>query len=272
MPISFEFFPPSTGRGRRTLARTAGELGAFSPAFYSVTYGAGGSTRERTFQTVAALRDAGFDAVPHLSWGADSRRDVLALVDAYVALGVERMVVLRGDVPSGIGTGQVRHAEELVRLIRAETDAPLHLEVAAYPEVHPEAPSPRADIEFLRRKVEAGANGCITQYFYNADAYFHFRDRCLAQGLAAPIVPGIMPISNYANLARFSAKAGAEIPRWLGARLDELSGDEAALQAFGIEVVTALCERLLAGDAPGLHFYTLNKPAPTAAVVANLTL
>ena len=271
-PISFEFFPPQTERGRARLNRIAARLGAFSPEFYSVTYGAGGSTRDRTFAAVAGLREAGFNAAPHLSWGSDSEADVLALVGAYAELGVDRLVVLRGDIPSGVGTrSEVRHAEELVRLIRARVDAPLHLEVAAYPEVHPEAPSAAADIEFLKRKVDAGADGCITQYFYNADAYFRFRDRCADHSIAVPIVPGVMPIANYPNLLRFSAKAGAEIPRWLTHRLDELQDDDAALQAFGAEVVTALCERLIDGGAPGLHFYTLNRALPTATIVQNLT-
>ncbi len=270
-PISFEFFPPQTARGRAALTRTAARLEVFAPEFYSVTYGAGGSTRDRTFATVEGLRDAGFDAVPHLSWGSDRREQVLALVDAYVQLGVGRLVVLRGDIPSGIGArSEVRHAVELVRLIRAKVEAPLLLEVAAYPEVHPEAPSAAADIDFLKRKVDAGADGCITQYFYNADAYFRFRDRCAAHGIAVPIVPGVMPIANYPNLVRFSAKAGAEMPRWLTWRLDELQHDDAALQAFGVEVVTGLCERLLANGAPGLHFYTLNRALPTAVIAANL--
>ena len=269
--FSFEFFPPRTARGRTTLIQTARRLGDYSPAFYSVTYGAGGSTRDRTFATVSELRAAGLDAVPHLSWGSDAAEQVLDLVGAYQRQGVERLVVLRGDVPSGVGTkAEIRHAEQLVRLIRARVDAPLVLEVAAYPEVHPEAPSADADIEYLKRKVDAGADGCITQYFYNADAYFYFRDRCVAAGIAVPIVPGIMPISNYDNLVRFSDKAGAEIPRWIRTRLGDLSPDADALGKFGADVVTTLCDRLIAGGAPGLHFYTLNKVGPTAAVVAGL--
>ena len=269
--FSFEFFPPRTARGRTTLIQTAKRLGDYSPAFYSVTYGAGGSTRDRTFATVSELRAAGFDAVPHLSWGSDAAEQVLDLVRAYRRQGVDRLVVLRGDVPSGVGTkAEIRHAEQLVRLIRARVDAPLALEVAAYPEVHPEAPSADADIEYLKRKVDAGADGCITQYFYNADAYFYFRDRCVAAGIAVPIVPGIMPISNYDNLVRFSDKAGAEIPRWIRTRLGDLSPDADALGKFGADVVTTLCDRLIAGGAPGLHFYTLNKVGPTAAVVKGL--
>ncbi|MCY3814571.1 MAG: methylenetetrahydrofolate reductase [NAD(P)H] [Gammaproteobacteria bacterium] len=269
--LSFEFFPPQTPRGRAALIRTARQLGEYNPAFYSVTYGAGGSTRDRTFAAVSELRGAGIEAVPHLSWGSDSAEQVLDLVAAYQRQGVDRLVVLRGDVPSGVGTTrQVRHAEQLVRLIRDRIHAPLVLEVAAYPEVHPEAPSADADIEYLKRKVDAGADGCITQYFYNPDAYFYFLDRCAAAGIAVPIVPGIMPISNYENLVRFSDKAGAEIPRWIRTRLKDSSSDADALGRFGADVVTALCERLVAGGAPGLHFYTLNRAAPTVAVVTRL--
>ena len=271
--ISFEFFPPHTERGRGNLVRTASELAAFQPAFYSVTYGAGGSTRDRTFAAVARLRGEGFDAAPHLSWSDASEEEVLAFVGRYRALGVARLVVLRGDAPSGAGPGAMsRHAEALVRLLRERAPGPLTLHVAAYPEVHPHAPSASADVDFLKRKVAAGADGCITQYFYNAEAYFHFRDRCVAKGIDVPIVPGVMPISNRGNLLRFSERAGADVPRWIRKRLDELDGDAAALGAFGTDVVTTLCERLLAGGAPGLHFYTLNKAFPTAAVARNLHL
>ena len=271
--ISFEFFPPQTPRGRANLVRTAKVLARFRPAFYSVTYGAGGSTRERTFAAVAALRGAGVDAIPHLSWGGDTEEAVVALLGDYLRLGIDRLVALRGDLPSGAGTFRhSRHAESLVRLIRARIDAPLDIEVAAYPEVHPDAPSASADIEFLKGKIDAGANGCITQYFYNAEAYFHFRDRCAAAGIDVPIVPGIMPISNYDTLVRFSAKAGVDIPRWLRRRLDEIQGDGEALLAFGTDVVATLCQRLLDGDAPGLHFYTLNKAPPTEAIAEKIGL
>lgn len=271
MQISFEFFPPRTQRGRANLIRTAERLAHVRPAFYSVTYGAGGTTREGTFAAVSSLLEAGFPVAPHLSWGADSQARVLELVGAYLRLGVCRLVALRGDVPSGVGSGkQIRHAEALVRLIRSEVDAPLALEVAAYPEVHPEAPSAAADIGFLKRKIDAGATGCITQYFYNADGFFHFRDACVAAGIDVPIVPGIMPIANYEKLVRFSDKAGAEIPRWLKMRLEVL--DAAAQREFGAEVVAVLCERLLRGGAPGLHFYTLNQAAPTLAIIDQLQL
>ena len=271
--ISFEFFPPRTERGRANLVRTATALAAFHPAFYSVTYGAGGSTREGTFAAVQRLRAQGFNAAPHLSWSDASEDEVLATVAGYRAIGVERLVVLRGDAPSGAGPGAAsRHAEALVRLLRDRAPGPLTLHVAAYPETHPQAPSASADVDFLKRKVAAGADGCITQYFYNAEAYFDFRERCAAGGINVPIVPGIMPISNRGNLLRFSERAGADVPRWIRKRLDELDGDAAALSAFGTDVVTNLCERLLAGKAPGLHFYTLNKAAPTAAVARNLNL
>ena len=270
MQLSFEFFPPQTVQGRTNLVATAKRLAHFRPRFCSVTYGAGGSTRDRTFAAVSALLDAGLNVAPHLSWGEDEEARILDVIHAYQQLGVDRLVLLRGDLPSGVGTRPFRHAEELVRLVRARIDAPLTLEVAAYPEVHPDAPSAELDIHYLKRKVDAGANGCITQYFYNADSYFYLRDRCAAIGINVPIVPGIMPITNYANLAKFSTRAGAEIPRWIKQRLQDLQNDSGALRSFGTEVVTALCERLLRGGAPGLHFYTLNKAAATEAIAQNL--
>ena len=271
--LSFEFYPPQTDRGRTNLVRTAERLGVLGPAFYSVTYGAGGSTRDRTFAAVERLRTAGLPTTPHLSWGDDDEQRILALIDAYQKLGVRRLVTLRGDVPSGTGAGSaLHHAEELVRFIRERVAAPFELFVAAYPEVHPDAATADSDIEFLKRKVDAGANGCITQYFYNADAYFYFRDRCVAAGIGVPIVPGVMPITNYAKLARFSDKAGAEIPRWIRKRLEGFDDASEALVAFGTDVVSALCERLLHGGAPGMHFYTLNRAAPTLAIARNLGL
>ena len=271
--ISFEFFPPTTPRGRANLVRTAKRLARFKPAFCSVTYGAGGSTRDRTFAAVAALRDDGINAIPHLSRGADEEDAVIALLRRYLRLGAGRVVALRGDLPSGAGSSkQLCSAEGLVRLIRSRIEQPLAIEVAAYPEVHPDAPSATADIGFLKRKVDAGANGCITQYFYNAEAYFHFRDRCSAAGIDVPIVPGVMPITNYGTLARFSAKAGVDIPRWLQRRLDEIQGDPEAVLGFGTDVVSTLCQCLLDGGAPGLHFYTLNNAAPAAAIADRLGL
>ena len=198
---------------------------------------------------------------------------VIALLGDYLELGVARVVALRGDLPSGAGASQQLHsAEGLVRLLRSRIDGPLDIEVAAYPEVHPDAPSATADIDFLKRKVDAGASGCITQYFYNAEAYFHFRDRCSAAGIAVPIVPGVMPITNYETLVKFSAKAGVDIPRWMQRRLDEIQEDAETLLAFGTDVVSTLCQRLLAGGAPGLHFYTLNKAPPTEAIADRLGL
>jgi methylenetetrahydrofolate reductase (NADPH) len=276
--LSFEFFPPNTDKGRHNLLRTWDRLSSRQPEFCSVTYGAGGSTRDRTRATIEALRGAGAPAAPHLSIGMDDDDQVRALLDDYLALGVDRIIALRGDIPSGLGSArQVRYARELVRLIRDHEislgrPGALRIEVAAYPEVHPDAPSPDADLEYLQEKVDAGADGIITQYFYNADAYFDFVDRARGQGINAPIVPGIMPITNYANLVRFSDGCGAEIPRWIRQRLAALQEDDAALKAFGETVVTRLCERLLAGGAPGLHFYTLNQAGPTLALLDRLEL
>jgi len=268
--LSFEFSSPRTPDGRNALLRTAGRLARNEPAYYSVTYGAGGSTRDGTFETVALLRQNGFPAAPHLSIGTDDDRTVLELVDRYRALGVDRIVALRGDTPSGIGsTRNIRYAVELVRLLRRHLGQAIEIEVAAYPEVHPDARSPDADVEFFRGKVAAGANSAITQYFYNADAYFDFVSRA---GVKVPIVPGIMPITNYANLVRFSDKCGAEIPRWIRLRLDALQDDEASLKAFGTDVVSQLCQQLVDGGAPGLHFYTVNLSGPTQAVIDRLRL
>ena len=271
--LSFEFFPPRTAAGGRTLVRTAKSLLQGRAAWCSVTYGAGGSTRDGTFEAVSSLREAGIDIAPHLSWGRDDKEDILDLINRYTAMGINRIVALRGDRPSGVGSGWRGHyAEDLVRLIRERVSVPLAISVAAYPEVHPDAASAKTDLDFLKRKLDAGADTCITQYFYNADAYFHFRDRCEAAGVLAPIVAGIMPITNYRNLVRFSDKCGAEIPRWIRYRLAELDGDEEALADFGADVVTRLCQRLLEGDNPGLHFYTLNRADPTLRVLGNLGL
>jgi methylenetetrahydrofolate reductase (NADPH) len=268
--ISFEFSAPRSDDARAALLRTTQRRSRWQPAYYSVTYGAGGSTRDGTFETVAALRAAGFPAAPHLSIGADNDVAVLELVDRYRALGVDRIVALRGDVPSGFGSMRsVRYASELVSLLRRQEGPTLHIEVAAYPEVHPDAPSPDADIEYFRRKVAAGADAAITQYFYNADAYFDFVARA---DVGVPIVPGIMPITGYANLVRFSDKCGAEIPRWIRTRLAALQNDEDSLKAFGADVVTRLCQQLVDGGAPGLHFYTLNQARPTEAILNRLRL
>ena len=274
--LSFEFFPPKTDRGRANLLRTARRLrqaAGEATEFCSVTYGAGGSTRTGTFEAVRALREGAIDAVPHLSWGADPAAGIRKVLARYRGLGVDRIVALRGDIPSGVGPRkQVHHAVELVRLIREAEDDRFRIEVAAYPEVHPDAPSPDADLDYLKEKVDAGADGCITQYFYHPESYFYFVDRCRARGIDVPIVPGIMPITNHDGLVRFSDACGADIPRWIRLRLAAYRDDEASLGAFGTEVVARLCERLLDGGAPGLHFYTLNKAAPTLAIGENLGL
>ncbi len=271
--ISYEFFPPQTEAGRTRLIETAEALAATDPAYFSVTYGAGGSTRTRTYETVVKLMENGMTTAPHLSWGDDSESTLLSLIEKYRELGVTDMVALRGDPPSGIGsTAHIRRAHSLVNLIRRHFGNTFNLYVAAYPETHPDAISPEGDIRFLRKKIEAGANACITQYFFNADSYFYFIDRCRSHGIETPIVPGIMPITNYEGLVKFSDGCGADIPRWIRTRLAHLADNPEDLLAFGIEVVTNLCERLLNGGAPGIHFYTLNKPHASVQIARNLGL
>jgi len=271
--ISYEFFPPQTEAGRTRLIETAEALAVTDPAYFSVTYGAGGSTRTRTYETVVKLMENGMTTAPHLSWGDDSESTLLSLIEKYRELGVTDMVALRGDPPSGIGsTAHIRRAHSLVNLIRRHFGNTFNLYVAAYPETHPDAISPEGDIRFLRKKIEAGANGCITQYFFNADSYFYFIDRCRSHGIETPIVPGIMPITNYEGLVKFSDGCGADIPRWIRTRLAHLADNPEDLLAFGIEVVTNLCERLLNGGAPGIHFYTLNKPHASVQIARNLGL
>ncbi len=271
--ISYEFFPPQTEAGRTRLIETAGALAATDPAYFSVTYGAGGSTRTRTYETVVKLMENGMTTAPHLSWGDDSESTLVSLIEKYRELGVTDMVALRGDPPSGIGsTAHIRRAHSLVNLIRRHFGNTFNLYVAAYPETHPDAISPEGDIRFLRKKIEAGANACITQYFFNADSYFYFIDRCRSHGIETPIVPGIMPITNYEGLVKFSDGCGADIPRWIRTRLAHLADNPEDLLAFGIEVVTNLCERLLNGGAPGIHFYTLNKPHASVQIARNLGL
>ncbi len=271
--ISYEFFPPQTEAGRTRLIETAEALAATDPAYFSVTYGAGGSTRTRTYETVVKLMENGMTTAPHLSWGDDSESTLLSLIEKYRELGVTDMVALRGDPPSGIGsTAHIRRAHSLVNLIRRHFGNTFNLYVAAYPETHPDAISPEGDIRFLRKKIESGANGCITQYFFNADSYFYFIDRCRSHGIETPIVPGIMPITNYEGLVKFSDGCGADIPRWIRTRLAHLADKPEDLLAFGIEVVTNLCERLLNGGAPGIHFYTLNKPHASVQIARNLGL
>ncbi len=271
--VSFEFFPPRSEGGQESLQRVAGKLAACSPQFFSCTYGAGGSTRDGTRETIRQLLNLGLNAAPHLSIGADSQQEVFELLDGYKAMGVQRIVALRGDVPSGSGRARMVHnAETLVRWIREHSNDHFHVEVAAYPEVHPDGTSPEADLEFFRRKVAAGADSAITQYFFNPYAYYDFLERCSQAGIDVPVVPGIMPITNYEGLLRFSEKCGADVPRWLRQRLEPMQNDETALREFGIEVVTRLCQDLLAAGAPGLHFYTLNRWGASLAVCRNLGL
>ncbi len=265
--LSCEYFPPKTPEGRAKLLAVHEELRVLSPAFSSVTYGAGGSTRQTTRDVVLELKRTGSAVAPHLSFAADDESLVLELLHAYRDNGIRRLVALRGDLPSGIGgMSQMIHASELVRFVRRHTGAHFEIEVAAYPEMHPQARDFDTDLRFLKQKFDAGADSGITQFFYNADAYFHFVQACRAVGIEQPIYPGIMPILNYQNLARFARNCGAEIPRWLHCRLETLQDDEASTQSFAVEFVAGLCRRLLEGGAPGLHFYTMNQAEPTLAI------
>ncbi len=271
--FSCEFFPPKSDEGALKLAAARDRLAALQPAYFSVTYGAGGSTRERTVEAVFAIQDAGLVAAPHISCIGSSRESIRDLLALYRERGIARLVALRGDMPSGMATpGEFRFANELVEFIRAETGDHFVIEVAAYPEYHPQAPNADKDLQNFARKVRAGADGAITQYFYNPDAYFRFVDDCRRLGLDLPIVPGVMPITNYTQLARFSDACGAEIPRWIRRRLEGFGDDRDAIRAFGLEVVTALCRRLLEGGAPGIHFYTMNQAGPTTAIWKALDL
>lgn len=266
--FSMEFFPPKTEEGMLKLKKTRDELGALGPEYFSVTFGAGGSTQQGTMETVLDLKNAGYDVAPHLSCIGSTREEVLNLLKTYMNEGIDRIVALRGDLPSGmgVGIGDFRYANELVQFIREETGDHFFIEVAAYPEIHPQATDAEADLNNFARKVRAGADAAITQYFYNADAYFRFIDECEERGVTIPIVPGIMPITNYEQLARFSDTCGAEIPRWLRKRLEGYDGDLESLRKFGIDITTALCRRLLDGGAPGLHFFTMNQVGPTTAI------
>lgn len=272
---SFEFFPPKTEVGHEKLLVTARRLAECRPDFFSCTYGAGGSTREGTLNTVLTLdRQVGVPTAPHLSCVGDSKAELRALLNTYKDAGIRRIVALRGDLPSGMGlaSGELRYANELVEFIRAETGDHFHIEIAAYPEMHPQARNFEDDLKNFVRKAQAGADSAITQYFFNADSYFHFVERAQKQGVDLPIVPGIMPITNYTSLARFSDACGAEIPRWVRKQLEAYGDDVASLQAFGEQVVTEMCEKLLAGGAPGLHFYALNQAEPSLAIWNNLKL
>jgi methylenetetrahydrofolate reductase (NADPH) len=267
IPVSLEFFPPKTPEGATKLAAARAELYALQPEFCSVTYGAGGSTQAGTLQVVQAIRGEGVVGVPHFTCIGATRASVVETLDAFKSAGVKRLVALRGDLPSGSGSfGEFRYAAELIEQIRRHSGDHFHIEVAAYPETHPQARSPEADLKAFASKVAAGANSAITQMFFNADAYFRFLDEVRAMGITVPVVPGIMPITNSSGLMRFADNTGCEIPRWMRLRLQSFGDDTASIRAFGLEVMAALCDRLIAGGAPSLHFYTMNQAAATLAL------
>ena len=273
--FSIEFFPPKTPEGVEKLRVTRAKLAELHPEYFSVTFGAGGSTQKGTLDTVLEIKREGHDAAPHLSCVGTARDSLRAILSEYKTHGIRRLVALRGDLPSGYGSvdlssGEFRYANELVAFIRAETGDWFHIEVAAYPEMHPQAKSPKDDMRNFAEKVKAGANSAITQYFFNPDAYFRFVDEARKAGVDVPIVPGIMPITNYSQLVRFSDMCGAEIPRWIRLKLASFGDDADSIRAFGLDVVTALCERLLDGGAPGLHFYTLNQSVATISIWKHL--
>ena len=272
--ISFEFFPPKTAESTASLLAAAHHLSDYEPSFMSVTFGAGGSTRSGTIDTVTMLKDkAGVPVAPHLACVGATAEDVSALLENYQAMGINRLVALRGDMPSGmVNAGEFHFASDLVEFIRAKTGDHFHIEVAAYPEFHPQAKSVIDDIANLKRKADAGADSAITQYFFNPDAYFYYLDECGRAGIDIPIVPGIMPITRFTSLARFSDICGAEIPRWIRKRLESYGDDVLSIQEFGLEVVVGMCQQLVEGGAPGLHFYTLNKDKPTVEIITELNL
>lgn len=270
---SFEFFPPKTPEGAEKLVKVRDTLAELNPKYYSVTFGAGGSTQQGTIDTVTSIKEAGFNAAPHLSCVGSTKESVRAILNVYKDKGIDRIVALRGDMPSGShDIGEFRFANELVEFIRSETNDYFHIEVAAYPEFHPQAKSAEDDLNNFKRKMEAGADSAITQYFFNPDAYFRFVNDCEDLGITAPIVPGIMPITNYTQLSRFSEMCGAEIPRWIRKRLESYGDDKNAIKAFGEDMISEMCQQLLDAGAPGLHFYTMNVSAPTLAIWKNLSL
>ncbi|NIA53314.1 methylenetetrahydrofolate reductase [NAD(P)H] [Massilia sp. TW-1] len=270
--ISIEFFPPKTTEGAEKLRVVRQKLAELNPKYFSVTFGAGGSTQHGTLSTVLEIQAAGHDAAPHLSCVGGTRESIRAILQEFKDKGIRRIVALRGDLPSGYGgAGELRYASDLVEFIRQETGDWFHVEVAAYPEMHPQARSPQDDLQAFARKVHAGANAAITQYFYNPDAYFQFVDNARKLGVDVPIVAGIMPITNYTQLMRFSDMCGAEIPRWIRLKLASFGDDSASIKAFGLDVVSGLCEKLLAGGAPGLHFYSMNQAAATTAIWQRIT-
>lgn len=271
--FSFELFPPQTPQGIEKLRLTRQQLAQYKPKFFSVTFGAGGSTRERTLETVLEIQAEGHVVAPHLSCIGSTQQNIRAILEKYYQVGIRHLVALRGDLPSGMAqAGEFRYASELVAFIRQEFGSSFHIEVAAYPEYHPQARSAQADFENFKRKIETGANSAITQYFYNADAYFHFVESCESAGLNIPVVPGIMPINKFSQLVRFSDTCGAEIPRWIRRKLEGYGDDSVSIQAFGLDIVTDLCERLLKAGAPGLHFYTLNSANLTSIIWQRLDL
>ena len=271
--LSIEFFPPQTPEGVDKLRIVRGKLAVLKPEFFSVTFGARGSTRDRTFSVIKEIAVEGFEAAPHLSCIGSTRENIRDILHAYKSANIRRIVALRGDLPSGMAeAGEFRYANELVEFIRSEIGEYFHIEVAAYPEWHPQARSPREDLAAFARKARAGANSAITQYFYNADAYFHFVDEARALGVVIPIVPGIMPIANFSKLARFSDACGAELPRWMRRKFEAFGDDAESIRAFGLDVVTELCERLLTGGAPGLHFYSMNQSVLTLEICRRLEL
>jgi len=271
--FSFELFPPQTSQGVEKLRLARQQLAQYNPKFFSVTFGAGGSTRERTLETVLEIQAEGHVVAPHLSCIGSTQQNIRMILEKYHQAGISQIVALRGDLPSGMAqAGEFRYASELVAFIRQEFGSSFHIDVAAYPEYHPQARSAQVDFGNFKHKIETGANSAITQYFYNADAYYHFVESCELAGLNIPIVPGIMPINKFSQLVRFSDTCGAEIPRWIRKKLEGYSDDSASIQAFGLDIVTDLCERLLKAGAPGLHFYTLNSANLTSLIWQRLNL
>ena len=273
VPISFEFFPPNTPVGSDKLKTVVQDLSAVKPEFFSVTYGAGGATRDKTLATVKDIAAMGFEAAPHLSCVGSTAAGISEILDDYRAQGIQRLVALRGDLPSGTAVaGEFRYASDLIEFIRKTQGPDWFIEVAAYPEYHPQQRYARKDLEHFAAKVQAGADSAITQFFFNPDAYFHFVDEVRALGVTVPIVPGIMPIHSYAKIAQFAARDGIEIPRWVALKMEGYLDDAASIRAFGIDVVARLCERLIAGGAPGIHFYTLNQSTLSLEICRRLNL
>jgi len=270
-PVSFEFFPPNTPVGSEKLKTVVAELATVKPEFFSVTYGAGGATRDKTLATVREIAAAGHEAAPHLSCVGSTRENIAEILATYRAQGIRRLVALRGDLPSGTAVaGEFRYAAELVHFVRETQGRDWHIEVAAYPEYHPEQRYARRDLQHFADKVRAGADSAITQFFFNPDAYFHFVDEAHRLGVQVPVVAGVMPVHNYAKIAQFAARDGIEIPRWVALKMEGFMDDAASVRAFGVEVVTRLCERLIAGGVPGIHFYTLNQSALTLEICRRL--